>query len=73
MISIDEEHLPQIAEVAQALTDRGVNVEQILDQVGVISGSCDATTARELSQVKGVAAVEEEQQYQLSPPDSPIQ
>ncbi len=51
----------------------GVKVEQIMDTVGVITASCDAQIASTLPQIEGVAAVEEEQEYQLPPPDSEIQ
>jgi hypothetical protein len=73
IVSVDDLHLPDILEVAQALRKAGVKVEQIMDTVGVITGSCNPQTVSNLAQIDGVAAVEEEQGYQLPPPDSEIQ
>ena len=40
-VSVDDAHLPEIEKIAQELRSAGVNVEQILSTIGVISGSIE--------------------------------
>ncbi len=72
-ILVNDDHLAEILEVAQRLQSAGLEVEQVMDAIGVISGSCEAQKVDSLSQVKGVAKVEAQQSYQLAPPDSEVQ
>lgn len=72
-ITVDDAHLKQILEVAQALKSAGMNVEQVMDAVGVITGSCDEQEVETLSQVEGVLNVEPQQDYQLAPPNADVQ
>ncbi|MBD2773009.1 ketohydroxyglutarate aldolase [Iningainema tapete] len=73
LISVDDRHIEQILEVAQALQASGMKIEQLMEQIGVITGSIDSTQVEGISQIEGVAAVEVEQKYQLEPPESEIQ
>lgn len=73
IVSVDDAHLPDILEVAEDLRKAGVEVEQIMDTIGVITGSCNSQAVSTLAQIAGVAAVEKEQRYQLPPPNSEIQ
>ncbi len=72
-ISIKDTHLATIELVAQKLQAAGMNVEQVLNSIGIISGSIDSSLMSSLSQIEGVKIVEQEQTYQLAPPDSDIQ
>jgi len=72
-IAIADNHLDHILEVAQHLREAGLKVEHIMDAVGVITGSCQTCELEKVAQVDGVASVEAEEQYQLAPPNSPIQ
>jgi hypothetical protein len=72
-VSVDDAHIEQILEVAQDLQSAGMDVEQTLPTVGVISGSIDSRDVDSLSQVEGVRHIEPERSYQLAPPDSDIQ
>ncbi|NET38507.1 MAG: ketohydroxyglutarate aldolase [Cyanothece sp. SIO1E1] len=73
LVSIDDEHLEQILDVIQDLQAAGMQVDQIMDKLGIVTGSCDSTKVDALSQVAGVLEVEPEQGYQIAPPDSDIQ
>jgi hypothetical protein len=59
--------------VAEQLRAAGMNVEQILSEVGIITGSAAADQLAALANVPGVVSVEAEQGFQLPPPDAEIQ
>lgn len=74
VVTVDSDHLEQIAAVGEALTEHGVVVEHVLEALGMITGTVpDATYVVLAAQVQGVASVEEELRYQVPPPDSPVQ
>lgn len=72
-ISIDDAHLDQMREISQNLQAVGLQVEQTLQTLGIISGSIDSTQVDRLSQVEGVQHVEPDRSYQLPPPNADIQ
>lgn len=73
LISINDDYMERIPEVIQNLQSAGLNVEQSMEQLGIITGSCDQEKVDALSHVKGVSNVEPSREYQLPPPDSDIQ
>ena len=72
-VSIDDAHLDRIYEVADRLKDSGMEVEQTMQIVGVVTGSIEAEKMSSLSSIEGVQNVEIEREYQLNPPESDIQ
>ena len=72
-VSIDDAYIDQIQEVADRLKDTGMDVEQTMQIVGVVTGSIDSDKISSLYSVEGVQAVESQRTYQLNPPDSDIQ
>lgn len=72
-ISVDNAHLEQISEITERLQSAGMNVEQTLPTIGVISGSIDSEQVNRLYQIEGVRTIEPQQSYQLAPPESEIQ
>lgn len=72
-VSVDDAHLEQVEQVAEQLKTAGLDVEQTLFTIGVISGSVAPEQLDQLSQVAGVAAVEPDRSYQLPPPGTDIQ
>lgn len=72
-VLVDDQHRDRILEVVEALQTSGMTVERWMEQIGVITGSVDSTQVDRLSQVEGVAAVEQSHSYQLEPPNSDIQ
>jgi UDP-N-acetylmuramate-alanine ligase len=73
LVSVDDEHLDRFSEVVKGLEDAGMDVEQELEETGVITGSIDSEKVEQLRKVEGVSHVEESQQFQIAPPDSDIQ
>lgn len=72
-ISIDDNHINQISEIAKNLQSVGMDVEQTLPSIGVISGSVSSDQVNRLEQIEGVQHVEPDRSYQLAPPDSNVQ
>ena len=73
LVSVAEEHRAQMHQVAQRCREAGLEVDQTLGAVGVITGSIPQDKMSSLSGVQGVASVERGQDYQIAPPDSNVQ
>ena len=59
-----------MASVVEALRHAGLRVAEVLDSVGVVTGTVDGDALGSLSTVPGVLEVERSRVYQL-PPDEP--
>lgn len=55
-----------------ALTKAGLQVDQVLEEIGVITGHGDAQLGAALRKVKGVADVAEQAPIDIGPPDSAV-
>lgn len=71
-VTVDREHLPVIADVAEALSARGMHVEQVLP-LGFITGSVPSDRIETLDAIDGVESVDEQLDYRLPSPDEDIQ
>jgi hypothetical protein len=72
-VSVDDEHLDAMDEVEQLLREAGMSVERSLAAIGTITGSAPASKLSAVRATEGVADVEAEREFQLPPPDSPVQ
>ncbi len=72
-ISIKDDHLPQFAEAVEHLKRAGLQVDQALPSVGVVTGSVEQSKIATLQQLPSVANVEQSRSFQLPPPDSDVQ
>ncbi|MCF6507419.1 ketohydroxyglutarate aldolase [Blastococcus sp. MG754426] len=72
-VTVDDRHLSALDGVVQGLRARGMQVEQVLDGLGIITGSVPAGTLGALSAVTGVASVDEQRVHRLPPPGAPVQ
>ena len=72
-ITIDDAHLEQIDQVTEALKSAGLEVEQTLSTLGIVTGTIDPEKLSSLSEVTGVDSVESDKPIQLAPPDSEAQ
>jgi hypothetical protein len=70
-VAIGKTH--QFNEVVEQAEAVGLNVDQALDGLRVVSGSIDVTKLNDLDQVPGVDAVSLEREFQLPPTSSPVQ
>lgn len=72
-VTVTEGQQPNIGELADRLRAAGMQVDQVLPAVGVITGSVTSSQRTSIEQEAGVAAVEDETSFQIAPPDSDIQ
>jgi len=72
-VSIADDHLDRLLEVAEDLQEHGMKIDQVMDQVGVVTGSCPSGDLPALRRVPGVEHVESAQTFRLSPPHSRLQ
>lgn len=72
-VTVDDSHLDVVQEVAEALRQNGMEVEQVLDAVGIITGSVPEGLEESLAAVDGVASVNPESPFELPPPDADVQ
>jgi hypothetical protein len=75
LIVVDDAHFGQMGEVVERLREAGVSVRDADEVVGTVMGSIDDANVQlhALERLEGVDVVEEEQTYELPPPDSPVQ
>jgi hypothetical protein len=73
VVTVTDEMLERIDQVADGLKARGMKVERILPMTGVISGSWASQDRSALHEVGGVLSVEDEVTAELPDPDSPLQ
>jgi hypothetical protein len=62
----------KIHEVARDLKATGFQVDQILDAIGVVTGSSDPSRIAKLRQVPGVKDVSSDHVVDVGPPGTPV-
>lgn len=72
-ITVADDHVDRIDEVADQLRSQGIEVESVLADLGLITVEADPSSARRVTALEGVESVAEGPNYQLPPPDAPIQ
>lgn len=72
-LTVADDHLARITQVADAARAAGMQVDEVLDRVGMICGSAPEGCRPALEGLDGVESVEQSRTYHLAPPDSPIQ
>jgi hypothetical protein len=58
-------------DVAKELTAKGFAVDQVLDEIGAITGAADDAVAAKVRAIKGVADVSPDDAIDIGPPDAP--
>lgn len=61
-----------LADVRKSLTESGFTVEQVLDEIGCITGAASDDVAARLRSVPGVGDVSPDAPADVGPPDSPV-
>lgn len=72
-VTVAESHAAALEDVAAALRRAGMEVEQVLPTLGIITGSAEDEQLAAIAGVAGVAAVEEGRTFRLPPPDADVQ
>ncbi len=73
LVSVDDDHLDRFSEVVKGVEDVGMEVEQKMEDLGVLAGSIDPEKVEPLRRVEGVSHVEESRSFRIPPPDSDVQ
>ena len=73
LVSINDDHLDRFSKVVKDVEDVGMEVEQKMEDLGVLTGSIDSEKVEPLRRVEGVSHVEESRRFEIPPPDSDIQ
>lgn len=70
-VTVDEEHLATIDQVADQLRECGMEVDQVLGNIGMVIGTVRDPDA--LRNVAGILTVDREEHKGVAPPDQEIQ
>ena len=62
----------QISEVRKKLTEAGFSVDQVLHEIGSITGTASDDVIEKLRSVDGVSDVSPDHPIDIGPPDSPV-
>jgi hypothetical protein len=62
-----------LKKIKKKLTESGFAVDQVLDEIGVITGTSSDDDVERLRSVDGVADVSPDEKVDIGPPDAPIQ
>lgn len=72
-VTVRDDQLPHINELADRLRAAGMQVDQVFQTIGVITGSVTRLQRVLIETMPGVAAVEDQTSVQLPPPDADVQ
>jgi hypothetical protein len=72
-VTVGDGHRESLDGVVDSLRASGMEVEQVLGTLGIVTGSAPPDSLDALRGVEGVASVDEQLAHQLPPSDSPIQ
>ena len=73
IVTVDDAHLARLGAVAESLRRHGLQVDQLLPEVGLITGRVADGRALSALRIEGVCAVEEARGVRLPPPGAPVQ
>ena len=73
LVSINDDHLDRFSEGVNDVENAGMEVEQKMEDLGVLTGSIDSEKVEPLRRVAGVSHVEESRRVEIPPPDSDVQ
>jgi hypothetical protein len=73
IVTIAGDQVAGIDAVVQRLREAGMQVDQVLGALGIVTGSAPASNRPQIEAVPGVVSVEPEGSFRLPPPDSEVQ
>ncbi|TDD89230.1 hypothetical protein E1202_12095 [Saccharopolyspora karakumensis] len=72
VVTVRDDQLAEIDELAERLRLAGMRIDQVLGEIGVITGSLEADRLTSAQRLPGVDAIERETSFQV-PPDEDVQ
>jgi hypothetical protein len=73
VVSVDDDHLDDIDKVVIDLRRAGLRVDDVLEAVGMVTGTVTGSAVAALESVPGVAEVELQRVQRVAPPDAEVQ
>jgi hypothetical protein len=73
VVSVADDHLDDLPTVVKDLRRAGLQVDDVLDAVGMVTGTVAGRAVEALESVPGVAEVELQRVHRVAPPDAEIQ
>jgi hypothetical protein len=73
IVTLTGEHRERIEHVADALRAAGLQVTQVLEELGQVTGAVREDRLDALRAVVGVQSVDRSGEVRIAPPDSPVQ
>lgn len=70
-VTIDEDHLDTVQQVAEELRARGLRIESVLEVLGIVTGEVEDPAV--LRGVEGVRSVDTELRHDIGPPGAHVQ
>jgi len=61
-----------VSDIAENVKETGFTVGEVLDQIGVITGSGSDDVVEKLRAIPGIADVSPEGEVNIGPPDAPV-
>jgi hypothetical protein len=61
-----------LADARRRLADAGFDVDQVLNEIGVVTGRCDDKVAAKLRKIEAVEDVSPEGEVGIGPPDADL-
>lgn len=72
-VTVGDGHRESLDGVVESLRASGLEVDQVLGTLGIVTGSAPADALDALRGVEGVASVDEQLTHQIAPPDAEVQ
>ena len=72
-VTVGDDHRGSLDGVVESLRASGLQVDQVLGTLGIVTGSAPDDALDALRGVEGVASVDAQLTHQLPPPDAPVQ
>ena len=61
-----------LKDIQKEVKGEGFSVDQVHEEIGIITGSASDDVAKKLKSIKGVTDVSPEEGIDIGPPDSPV-
>jgi hypothetical protein len=72
-VTVADAQLGELDLVAARLREAGMTIDQVLGELGIITGSATPACRAVLAGLPGVDAVEDDRRHRLPPPDADVQ
>lgn len=72
-VTVEDDRMDRIEDLADQLRAAGMQIQQVLGSVGIITGEVTDAQRPAIAQIPGVVSVEGQAEYQLPDPGSDVQ